>query len=227
MSRLLIHVEGQTEEDFVNEVLRDYLIGVGYHSVSARLIGNARLRRNRGGIRPWTDTKKDIVRHLLQDGGCIVTTMVDFYGLPRQGDNAWPGAKEAALLRGVDKASGIETAILESVKEDVGEESKRFLPFIVIHEFEGLLFSDCSAFSRGIGRPDLEARFREVRRGFPTPEDINDSPQTAPSKRVEQLLPGYEKPLYGNLAALEIGLTKIREECPHFAGWLEGLEALL
>jgi hypothetical protein len=33
MSRLLIHVEGQTEEDFVNVVLRDYLVHAGYQSV--------------------------------------------------------------------------------------------------------------------------------------------------------------------------------------------------
>jgi hypothetical protein len=49
MARLLIHVEGQTEESFVNVVLRDHIVSRGYESVSARLIGNARLRRSRGG----------------------------------------------------------------------------------------------------------------------------------------------------------------------------------
>jgi hypothetical protein len=33
---------------------------------------------------------------------------------------------------------------------------RRFIPFVVMHVFEGLLFSDCAAFSRGIDRPDLE-----------------------------------------------------------------------
>jgi len=51
MPRLLIHVEGQTEEAFVNEVLGDHLLSVGYEYVAARIIGNARLRRRRGGIR--------------------------------------------------------------------------------------------------------------------------------------------------------------------------------
>ncbi|MEO7717517.1 MAG: DUF4276 family protein, partial [Capsulimonas sp.] len=36
--------------------------------------------------------------------------------------------------------------------------------------------------------------------------------------------PGYVKPLYGTLAALEIGLDTIREQCPHFRSWLERLE---
>jgi hypothetical protein len=53
MSRLLIHVEGETEESFVNEVLAPHLYHHGYQDVSARLIGNARLRDRRGGIRRW------------------------------------------------------------------------------------------------------------------------------------------------------------------------------
>jgi hypothetical protein len=96
-----------------------------------------------------------------------------------------------------------------------------------MHEFEGLLFSDCAAFSRGIGRPDLEAPLRAIRQQFATPEEINDSPDTAPSKRVEALLPAYQKPLLGVLAVLEIGLLHIRAECPHFDAWLKQLESLV
>lgn len=51
MSRLLVHVEGQTEEDFVNEVLGPHLWAYGYTQVSARLLGNARLRSRRAGIK--------------------------------------------------------------------------------------------------------------------------------------------------------------------------------
>jgi hypothetical protein len=47
---------------------------------------------------------------------------------------------------------------------------------------------------------------------------------TAPSKRVQALVPGYEKPLLGTLAVIEIGLDKIRAECPHFQRWIERLE---
>lgn len=86
----------------------------------------------------------------------------------------------------------------------------------MMHEFEALLFSDCAAFGRGIGRPDLGGDFQEIRDAFENPEEIDDSPQTAPSKRVERLVRGYEKPLLGTLAALEIGLATMRRECPHF-----------
>lgn len=57
-----------------------------------------------------------------------------------------------------------------------------------------------------------------------TPEEINDSSDTAPSKRLQILIPGYQKPLMGVLAALEIGLETIRRECPLFANWIKKLE---
>ena len=103
----------------------------------------------------------------------------------------------------------------------------RFVPFVVMHEFEGLLFSDCKAFCQGIGRQDLEPKFQQIRNEFNTPEDINDSPITCPSMRVKNLVPGYEKPLYGTLAALEVGLSRIRGQCPHFDDWLRQLESVV
>jgi Domain of unknown function (DUF4276) len=228
MSRLLVHVEGQTEEDFVNEVLRDHLLNKGYHSVGARIVGNNRLRRRRGGIRGWPSVRKDIVKHLRQDPGCIATTMVDFYGLPKHGDGAWPG--RAAAIQGSTeaKASYVEEAILGDVSGTMGPhfDSRRFVPFVMMHEFEGLLFSDCEAFGRGIGQPGLSLNFRKIRDGFDSPEDINDSPHSAPSRRIEDIVPQYEKPLLGTLAVLEIGLSTIRRECPHFAAWLNKLESL-
>jgi hypothetical protein len=229
MARLLVHVEGQTEEGFVNEVLRNHLLHCGYESVGARIIGNARMRRSRGGIRPWLPVRKDIINHLRQDPGCVATTMVDFYGLPQDGNRAWPGRAAAVGASGHQKASVVEEALRDDLAHEMGADFDitRFLPFVVVHEFEGLLFSDCAAFARGICRPDLEPSFNQIREGFATPEDINDSPDTAPSKRVEVLVPGYNKPLFGALAILEIGLGPIRAECPHFDGWLHQLESLI
>jgi Domain of unknown function (DUF4276) len=226
MARLLIHVEGQTEEGFVNELLRDYLVGIGYESVGARIIGNARLRQRRGGIRPWPSVRKDIINHLKQDVGCLATTMVDFYGLPRSGEAAWPGCNTATIGTS-QKAELVEAALAADIAEQAGEQINptRFIPFVVVHEFEGLLFSDCAAFARGVGRTDLESHFNQIRNAFATPEDINDSPDTCPSRRVTDLVPGYEKPLFGTLAALEVGLIRIRAACPHFDRWLRRLEA--
>ena len=100
------------------------------------------------------------------------------------------------------------------------------MPNVVMHEFEGLLFSDCEAMARGMGQSNLAGPFQEIRDIFESPEHINDSPITAPSKRIETLVPGYQKPLLGTLAALEIGLDSMRAHCPNFDAWISRLEAL-
>jgi hypothetical protein len=227
MARLLVHVEGQTEETFVNEVLSDHLYGRGYTTVGARIIGNPRLR-DRGGIRPWPGIKREIINHLRGDPACVATTMVDFYGMPKENDAAWPGRREASHINGASgKALSVERAMYDSVVAEMGHafNHQRFVPFVAMHEFEGLLFSDCEAFARSIGQPQTQSRLKAIRDQFETPEDINDSPVTAPSKRIAAIVTGYEKPLFGKLATMEIGLAKMRTECPHFNHWLERLEA--
>ncbi len=83
MARLLVHVEGETEETFVNEILAPHLYRCGYTRVSARLLGNTRQRDRRGGIRGWDSVRDDILNHLKEDAGCLDTTMVDYYALPQ------------------------------------------------------------------------------------------------------------------------------------------------
>ncbi|MCU0663157.1 MAG: DUF4276 family protein [Myxococcota bacterium] len=226
MSRILIHVEGETEETFVNEVLAPHLCRLGASSVSARLVGNSRQRNRRGGIRAWSAVRKDILNHLKEDPGCLATTMVDYYALPQTGDKAWPGRSAAGRMAFSQKANAVETALEKDIDSAMGRgfNPNRFIPFVMMHEFEALLFSDCAAFSRGIGHPELHPRLQAIRDEFGTPEEINDSPVTAPSKRVEGLVKGYQKPLLGTLAILEIGLDPIRRECPHFRDWLTRLE---
>jgi hypothetical protein len=222
MTRLLVHVEGDTEEGFVNEVLRPHLVARGYHDVGARLLGNARQRMNRGGIRSWDVVRNDITRHLKGDGGAIATTMVDYYGLP----DSWPGRTKAKSAPTLEKPKVIEKAIHEDLSSTMGSgfNAGRFIPYVVMHEFEGLLFSDCFAFAKAIGQEELQYKFQSIRDQFNTPEEINDSPQSAPSKRVNALMPNYEKPLHGILAALGIGLGAICKQCPHFRCWLAKLE---
>ncbi len=87
MTRLLVHVEGPTEEQFVNEVLARHLYPFDFFDVAARILGNARLRKNRGGVIPWNKARKDIINQLKGDSQISVTTMVDYYALPKD----WPG----------------------------------------------------------------------------------------------------------------------------------------
>ena len=222
MRRLLVHVEGQTEESFVDGPLRPHLVGgFGYADVSARLLGNARQHLKRGGIKPWDSVRKDIVRHLQSDREALATTMVDYYGLP----STWPGRAASTQASFHEKAAIIERELRENIASALGGGAPdRFIPFVVMHEYEGLLFSDPPRFAQAVGRPDLADQFQAIRNGFANPEEINDSPETAPSKRVERLIPGYQKPLAGAQAAVAIGLDAIRRECPHFDEWVHRLE---
>ena len=226
MTRLLVHVEGQTEETFVNEAVAPYLYEHGLTRVSARLIGNARQRSRRGGIKPWPAARRDIVAHLRQDQQCVATLMVDYYGMPQAGSGGWPGRSQAADVPFPEKAQTIQDQLQEAIREEMGSgfDDRRFIPYVMMHEFEAMLFSDCERFGEAIGQPELTARFQEIRDQFSTPEEIDDSPDTAPSRRIVRLIPGYQKPLMGNLAALAIGLDAIRSECPNFRCWLERLE---
>ena len=223
MSRILVHVEGQTEESFVNNVLAPHLYRVGYALVSPRLLGNARQRSRRGGIRPWDSVRKDILNHLTADQTALATTMVDYYGLP----DTWPGREEGGQKGTLQaRAASVEQAVLDDISESLGGsfDPRRFVPYVVMHEFEGLLFSDPDRFARGIGRPNLSSEFQAIRDDFDSPEAINDSPETHPSERIMELYQGYQKPLMGVLAVEEIGLDAIRGECPLFDRWVEKLE---
>ena len=223
MSRILIHVEGQTEENFVNAVLAPHLYRVGYTDVSPRLLGNARQRDRRGGIRPWDSVRNDILNHLRGDQVTLATTMVDYYGLP----GTWPGRERSRRLKSLnEQAASVETDLLDDIANSLGGgfDRRRFVPYVVMHEFEGLLFSNPDRFAQSIGRPDLSSEFQAIRCEFQTPEEINDSPDSAPSLRVRKLYRGYQKPLMGVLAAEEIGLDAIRKECPLFHKWIEELE---
>ena len=224
MSRLRVHVEGQTEERFVDDILAPHLYGHGYSVVRARLLGNARQRNKRGGIIRWDLVRKEITNDLKADKELFVTTMVDYYGLP----TTWPGRAKAPALPFPDRAESVECEILEDVTGQLGAsfDPRRFIPYVIMHEFEGLLFSDPEGFGRSIGKGDLSPSFQAIRNEFDTPEHINDSPDTAPSKRVLGLFPGYQKPLLGTLAAQEIGLEAIRRECPQFSDWIARLERL-
>ena len=220
MSRLLIHVEGQTEEAFVNSMLAPHLYAVGYTSVSARLVGNARQRDRRGGGRSWEAVRKGILNHLLDDQTALATTMVDYYGLPR----SWPGRDQAGLQATLKRrAAMVEEAVLHDISGEIGH-PQRFVPYVVMHEFEGLLFSDPERFAQNLGEPALAPKFRAIRQKFATPEDINDSSDTAPSKRVSGLYRGYQKPLDGVSAIEHIGLDTVREACPLFNAWVSTLE---
>ena len=152
VTRLLICVEGQTEEDFVEYVLAPHLYTRGYTAVAAKLMGTAISRANRGGVKAWDDVLKDIVNKLRGDRGLIVSTMVDYYGMPRD----WPG--RAAVPPSGETPSQIAVPIEQGMSDAVvgemgsGFNAGRFVPYVMMHEFEALLFSNCNRLAIGMGK---------------------------------------------------------------------------
>lgn len=224
--RLLVHVEGQTEETFVNTVLAPHLLEAGYLRVSATLIGSPRSRARRGGTKPWQSVMDGILGHLKRDPDLILTTMVDYYGMPASGDAQWPGRAEANDKPFAAKADTVQQAIARDVGERMGGnfDPDRFIAYVSMHEFEALLFSDCEAFAQSMGAPAAAAALQAVVDSSVDPEQIDDSPESAPSKRILRLVPRYHKVAMGSAAIQRIGLDAIRSRCRNFDKWLARLE---
>ena len=210
MRRLAVSVEGRTEEEFVKRVL-------GGHLRERRVEPTPiLLGRGRSGSRGGNVSSDRLVSEMLKLLGSfdIVTSLVDYYGFRDKGDRS---------------VAELEEHLQGKLRKRVGRrwDERRTIPYVQRHEFEGLLFSDVRAFADQPAFPDTCVdELQAVRGRFTTPEDINDDPETAPSKRLGRVLPRYDKVLHGPALAATIGLGTIRVECPRFDAWVARLESL-
>lgn len=220
MIRVHVICEGQTEEVFVKQVLAETFQPRGIYLVPA-LIGKP---GHKGGNFRFERLLTDVKNRLLGDRQAYCTTFFDFYGLPER----FPGKLEASAKDAMDeKADCLLAAMTDRLREKLGHDAMlRFIPYIQMYEFEGLLFSNPDGLATGIDQPALKHNFQRIRDDFETPETINNNWDTAPSKRILELYSGYQKPLHGSLAAIEIGLVAIRAECRRFDAWLKRIETL-
>jgi hypothetical protein len=220
MIRIHVICEGQTEEMFVNEVLAECFLPKNICLIPA-LIGKP---GHKGGNFRFERLLTDVRARLLGDATAYCTTFFDFYGLPE----SFPGKEEAKEIDEMPrKADCLLAALSARLQAELGEAPlRRFIPYVQMYEFEGLLFSHPERFAQGINQTDLGDSLQKIRDAFDSPEAINNSRATAPSKRICKLYSGYEKPIHGSLAAIEIGLDIIRQECGRFDEWLKRLEAL-
>jgi hypothetical protein len=199
--------EGATEVQFIESGLRYYFASKGIGDIRAF---------DMGGSNSYQRYQLDVSTFLKRESDIIVTSMIDFFRLP----NDFPGFAEASQLQNrINRIELLERKIAESINHP------RFVPYIQLHEFEGLLFSDIRGFDSlpGVGSSE-KAELTAIIQSYPNPEMINDGPETAPSKRLLRIIHGYEKPLYGAYIALENGLESIISKCPRFASWLSKLE---
>ncbi len=204
MSRQIIfYVEGYAEAEFINEIIGPHLNGFGIVWHKPILVANSvrKDRIARGGVRKYGPIKRDLQRLLVQYGRAdfIFTTLLDYYGLPED----FPGGKEPRpdILTPLEKAQAIERAW----QQDLGDH--RFIPNLLVHEYETLILSRPRSLLAGY--PGMEQAIEELMQdisGFQNPEEINDNPVSAPSKRIERIFRAhqmrYDKVTGGALALL-------------------------
>lgn len=233
--RVNITVEGQTEQGFVKKVLAPYLADHGVYA-SARSVLTSKdkkaHREYRGGFRrgraAYATVWKDIQSWMKEDKQKDVcfTTMFDLYGLP----DAFPKRKETVGSADIyEKVHTLETAFNEDIRARL-KDDPRFFSYLQLHEFEALLLADPEKLLlEYVGQDRAVQNLLDlVERVGGEPERINDSPETAPSKRIIHEIPAYEngKTTTGVLVAELIGMETLLGKCPHFRSWVEQLVAL-
>jgi len=217
MIRLKLLVEGQTEETFVRDVLAPHY---SFQQIFIEPIIILTSPGHHGGVKHYGKIRHQLVRLCREDPGCFISTLFDLYGLPSD----FPGKIDAeypATGTGAQKAVYLE----HQWEEDIDEAN--FISNLLIHEFEALLFTNTEKFAYWIDNASSAiASLKMTAQQYDTPEEINDNPQTAPSKRIQAVMPNYKKTLHGPLIAADIGLDSIRQACPHFQSWLQKIETL-
>lgn len=214
MSRIYLLVEGQTEEAFVRELLTPHYARMGLY-LTPIIVSTS--PGHKGGMVSYSKVKPQIQRLCRQDADARVSTLFDLYALPTD----FPGRSDAAYPA---RGSGAQKAVyLEArLKQDINEPN--FLPNLLVYEFEALLFTAPQKFAEWTDNSHVVTSLAAAVQDL-APEDINDSPLTAPSKRVLAAMPEYQKTFHGPLIACEIGLDAMRQACPHFHAWLNTLES--
>jgi hypothetical protein len=212
MKRVIIICEGETERVFSKNVLAPHLI---HHNI---FIQAPLIKRSMGGIVRWSILKKEIETH-LQEPNVIVSTFIDYYGLYQKFNfPSWTDGER--IIEKNTRMDFLETSMKSDIEETVRH---RFIPYLQLHEFEGLLFNDIQIFydqvpkSELVGIAELEKTFAD----YDNPEMINNNRDTSPSHRLKRIIKGYNKPLYGHYFAEAIGIEKMRTKSPRFNSWIE------
>lgn len=209
----MIIVEGETELEFVKTILKPYLNQNGISDVSA-----SKIKHSKGGLNKYAHLTTDIFNCIYQSD-VIVTTLIDYYGLP----NDFPKYEEikSSSISAIQKVEKLENAIKENIEINKNIQTNNFIPYIQLHEFEALIFSNIETIKKLYKSNEFNFNgLDKIISEYPNPEEINDSVNTAPSKRLISLYKGYDKVLDGNLILREIGIKTLLNKCNRFNSWV-------
>lgn len=210
MIRVAISVEGQTEDEFCKNILVPHFRDKNI-ALTPIIVTTSRKKcgtKNRGGCINLDRIHHEVSK--LLSNFDYVTTFYDLYGF-----------------------SGIETSLsveeLEKIMYDRFNNTK-YIPYVQKYEFETLLFADTAYYEKLLTPEAKEKMDTIINMHAGDIENINNSKETAPSKRIEELFieynETYDKVFYGYSILEEIGLSRVREKANRFNAWLEEIEAL-
>jgi len=223
MKRIFIIVEGETEERFVRRILYPHFINLGIHLEPELWVTN-RKTGSAGGGRSFDLIENHLRRRIQRystDTNVYISTMIDLYRFPRQGNTVYD---EDVILAnsGINKKTLLEEKLYRRFS------FYRFIPYIQLHEFEALLYSDISKLVLFYTDKQYEISQLACATIGISPEDINDRIETSPSHRIIDTIPVFEKQkaTVGPTIADAIGLNLIREKCPEFDKWVKKMETI-
>lgn len=223
MIRVSVVCEGDTEEKFINMVMRPEFLALGVRLDPVSITTSP---GHSGGALTYERLKLNL-RNLLRDSKiAAVTTLIDLYKL----DTGFPGYQSAQKLSGLDgRLSALNRALHDDIVTVARCRPDRFIPYIQPYEFEALLFADVDTIiAHDPNWRSAAAPLAQARRAVETPEHINERPETKPAAYLERHLckPGFRKALHGPQIAANIGLYRIESQCLFFAGWVSRLRSL-
>ncbi|MBQ2883955.1 MAG: DUF4276 family protein [Alphaproteobacteria bacterium] len=220
MKRLVIIVEGDAEESFINNVLSPYFNSIGIYNY----IQCYKIKHSNGGLSKYSHLKKDIV-NTLYENDVVVSTLVDFYRIPSD----FPGYNESLSYdKHSDQVNYLESKIKEDIELTQNRVFENLVPYIQLHEFETFIFSDIMGVDALFDQSEYDRReFINITRQYENPEDINNGVNTAPSVRLKKIIKGYDKVLFGIEIIQNLGVDLIREKCPRFNSWIQNLIDIL
>lgn len=216
--RIIIICEGNTEQEFCRKILQPHFLEK-HITIHPPLI-----KHSHGGIVKWPTLKNEIEIHLKSDTSAHVTTFIDYYGLYSK--HLFPDWEKYAKIQDCNERV---TRLEQAMSSDLSERLRyRFIPYLQLHEFKGLLFNDKNVFYEQIPKDALvgEKELEEIFAEYDNPELINNNKDTSPSHRLQRIIKGYNKILYSEILAEAIGLERIRKKSPRFNNWISILETL-
>lgn len=210
---IYILCEGQTEEEFVNVILRPYFNSHQIYDVRPILMSTSKVQK--GGDVKFDRLKFNIYKLLKRETDILVTSFIDFFRL----QNDFPKFAEAQQIKNkIQRVDFLEQALAIAINNN------RFIPYIQLHEFEGLLFAskDGFEFLPDIKQASLNSLIFAVNEKE-NPEELNDGELTVPSKRLQLLIPGYRKTFHGPLIAEINQIDVLLARCTRFKTWVATL----